>query len=228
MLKNFLLAGAAVGALAAAAVPARAADNITTNTWYTGHFTATGTALLGNSGIPALNTTGPILPNPTIQPTALAAPYTNGVLTAIVTLVHGGTLLVTDVQTSGDQFQIFVNGNPAAIAPAGATGIVPGGQQSYNGADVKSNDLDGLTSLPLSTTDNSCGIDIKCALADANYSSGTFYLPAGTDTITGKFLGTIANGDMDLIVETPEPDTLSVLGLGLAGLGLIRRRRRRT
>lgn len=44
MLKNFLLAGAAIGALAWATVAARA-DSIGANRWYTRHFTASSNPL---------------------------------------------------------------------------------------------------------------------------------------------------------------------------------------
>ena len=61
-------------------------------------------------------------------------------MTAIITLPNGGGhLLVTDVETSGDQFQIFDNGVPAQIDPAAATGLIPGGQQAL---------APGLTSVP--------------------------------------------------------------------------------
>lgn len=132
-------------------------------------------------------------------------------------LPSGGYLLVTDVETSGDRFTMSVNGNPAVAAPAGATGLVPGGQQSV-GDD---------TSVPVPFGDTGV-TSISVALLNADYSSGTFYLPPGSDTVTGEFIGVIQFGDMDFIVEPaiPEPATLSILGLGLAGLGAVRRRRR--
>jgi hypothetical protein len=48
---------------------------------------------------------------------------------------------------------------------------------------------------------------------------------ARDNVITGTFVGSVGDGDMNLILETPEPATLSLLGLRLAGLDLIRRRR---
>ncbi len=210
MLKKFLLIGTAAVALGAVSLQARA-DNIVTNQWYSGGFTGTPSPLVGPF---ATGTNGPVLPNPT-KANALPTPTSGGVLTAIITLPHGGKLLVTDVEASGDQFEMFVNGAPAISAPGGSTGLIPGGQQS-SGA---------FTSAP--NFGDACVEDISCALSDANFSSGTFNLPAGIDTITGTFIGSVGFGDMNYIVETvPEPASLSILGLGLAGLGLMARRRR--
>jgi hypothetical protein len=73
--------------------------------------------------------------------------------------------------------------------------------------------------------------DISACLANADYSSETFVLPPGTDTITGSFVGVIGSGDVDLIVEPsaviPQPTTLSLLGVGLGALGLRSRHRHR-
>ena len=132
------------------------------------------------------------------------------------TLPHGGYLLVTDVEVSGDRFDMSVNGLPAVDAFAGATVIIPGGQQA----------IGSVSSVPNANASN-VGEDITAALSNADFSSGTFYLPPGVDTITGLFIGLIRNGDMNLIVEPiPEPTDLAVMAVGLLGLGLAFRRRR--
>ncbi len=208
MLKNVLLAGAAIAALASVSVPARA-DNIVVNQWYAGNFAATGSPLLGG-GNPG--THGPILPWPAFG-NAVAAPAPAWVITTS----SGGTFTITDVETSGDRFQLFDNG--VAMVPAASPfGPAPQnpGQAGLPG---------GLTSVPCAGCSTSVN-DINAALGNANYSSATFYLPPGVSSVTGTFLGTIKFGDFNFIVETPEPAGLAVLGVGLLGLGLAVRRRR--
>ena len=132
MLKNVLLAGAAIAALASVSVPARA-DNIVVNQWYAGRFTASNTPLLGG-GNPG--THGPILPWPKFG-NAIPAP----VPAWVITMYSYGTLTVTDVETSGDRFQLFDNG--VAMVPAASPfGPAPQnpGQASPGG---------GLTSVPV-------------------------------------------------------------------------------
>ncbi|HLB99445.1 MAG TPA: PEP-CTERM sorting domain-containing protein [Acetobacteraceae bacterium] len=227
MLKSVLLVGASAVALAAIAAPARA-DNITTNQWYNGFLTTNGTSLIAGSG--AGGTNGPILPGGVAN--ASAAPTTGGILSGTITLPSGGYFLVTDVEKAGDQFQMYVNGSPATPMSAGPLG----GQQSYNGTDsVGTTGVAGLTSLP-GTDGAFCtgGIstaDISCSLANPDFSSGTFVLPPGTDTITGIYVGNDAvtggAGDMDYIVEAiPEPASLALFGTGLLALGAAIRRRR--
>src|ERR1700678_721201 len=116
MLKQVLaatVAASAIGVLGFGAAHAQvAADNIVLNQWYTGHFTASNTPLQGGITI-ALGTHGPILPWPGFGNAVTAPPPA-----WTITLSHSGTLPVTDIEESGDQFQMFDNGVP--MTPAGS------------------------------------------------------------------------------------------------------------
>ena len=133
MFRIALLAG--VAAVALAAVPAQA-DNIVTNQWYTGHFLENGSNLLGGAFFDGtLGVNGPLRDPPAVG-NALDAPTVGGILSATITCPLGCVLTVTDVETSGDQFQMFVNGSPAQLASALSNGLDPKGQESYNGVPI--------------------------------------------------------------------------------------------
>jgi hypothetical protein len=216
MLKQVLVAtvaASAIGMLGFAAAPAKA-DNIVLNQWYTGHFTTSNTPLKGGITI-ALGTHGPILPWPAFG-NAVSAPAPAWT----ITLSHSGTLTVTDIERSGDRFQMFDNG--VAMAPAGS----PFGPAPQNPGQVSPGG--GLTSVPCVGC-SYITTDINGALGDADFSSGTFYLHPGVNNITGEFLGVIKYGDFDFIAESgvPEPATWGLMLLGVGAVGGAMRRRSR-
>jgi hypothetical protein len=105
----------------------------------------------------AFGSHGPVLPAGFGNPLGTTSlPWT-------FTLTGAGTLTVTDVQTSGDRFELFDNGVPMgpAASPFTAPGQNPG--QAAVGA---------FTSVPVPFVETGVS-DINYALGDTNYSSGT-------------------------------------------------------
>jgi hypothetical protein len=185
LLTALVASALATAALGTVSIPAQA-DNIVTNQWYSARFNARISPPLL---VPAfgVGTNGPILPSGTAN--AVTAPG-SGNLSAVITLPNGGFLTATDMEIAGDQFMMDVNGIGATAAVGNPSGLTPGGQQAVGSE----------TSVPVEGAQ--CVLDISCSLSNPHFSSGTFVLPAGTDTISGMLVASLpVGGDMNFIVE---------------------------
>jgi hypothetical protein len=193
---------AIVAAFGAALGPAYA-DNIVFNQWYTGQF-----GLRGNG--PPTPLFGPSLFGPSFHGPIVTGGFANAIdapagTSWTITATSPRTLTVTDVEESGDRFQMFDNGVPMVAAPS------PFFLLGQNLGQVSPGN--GLTSLPC----NFCtfiGDDINAALGDIRFSSATFRLNPGVNVITGSFLGVVGNGNFDFVASVPGP----IVGAGLPGL----------
>ena len=181
-LKYFILAGVSVTAISTAVVPA-SATTVSANQWYTVGFgtttsgTAGSNASVGNQlgGVAPLflgtGTHGPILPSGFQGATAITA------TSWFIDAPNGGYITITDVESSGDQFQLTDNSGlmtPATGALGGNTGLA-----------------NGLTSNP--TVGSTASENISTALGDPTFSSGTFALAAGNNVISATLYATTAN-----------------------------------
>ena len=209
LLSTALTAGM-LGAVGFVALPdaAFAQAAITTNQWYTGHFTLTGSPIFGNSFGTAY-THGPTLPWPSFGD-ALNLPDNSA---NAWTVTNSGPWHADGHRRpdSGDRFELFDNGVPMgpAASPFGPTPQNPG--QAAVG---------DLTSVPCDGCEEQGALaNINYYLGDPNYSSGTFALHDGVNVITGTFIGVITEGNVNLIAEdVPETSTWVMMGLGFAGL----------
>jgi hypothetical protein len=85
----------------------------------------------------------------------------------------------------------------------------------------------GTTSPACPNCSYGIGNDIGVALANADYSRGSWTLGPGVNTITGTFDGVIGNGDADFVISVPEPATWASMLGGFGALGGALRSRRR-
>ena len=186
-------------------MPAAKADNtISSNQWYSAAFNCEADCYVAAPNLFGDGVDGEVLPGGTAN--AIDAPAGTGWI-----IDGAGTLTVTDLEDSGDYFEVFDNGAPMALAASpfaipGQSGVISGG--------------DSDTSSPCYGCDY-VGEDIDAALSNADFSSGTFALDSGVNDISIYYVGSVGEGDMAFIAETsdtPEPSSFVLLATGLMGI----------
>jgi hypothetical protein len=209
-LQSLFVPMALIGVCLVGTTPA-IADNITLDQWFDAVFGGVGSSVSGPGGVPMVN--GPLSGGGTGN--TINAPATTSFT---ITMTQPGYLVVTDGFQPGDQFHVFVN---AVAATPTTNNLTPSGQAGLAG---------GFTSVPCNNCEPSTN-DISVALGNAHWSSGTFFLPVGLDTITmTAALSPFGAGAM-AFMAAPVPSP--IVGAGLPGLilacgallALVRRRR---
>lgn len=162
-------------------------------------------------------------PTATLSFDFLASPFMQVFLQSTVGQLSTTTanLVVTFTITDAAGLTVF------NWAPDGVLGSIFGGTENADGANLNTSlATNFLTRGNLFTYDPSgCGTPTGTGVGTAcgsNFSSVSNALTAGNYTLT---LNAVESVDLVKQAATPEPGTLALLGLGLAGLGYARRRK---